>query len=108
VVDYRSKLERQSSFAWSRALPCHRMERDGPEKAVATDAYASFLIRLWCEGGEDEAAMPGSWRAEVEHIQSGRLRAFDDVDGALSYVRRQTRGQRAGTEAKSVADLDLP
>ena len=89
-------------------MPWNTIEKDEPHKAVATDAYASFLIRLWCEDGEDDAALPGAWRAEVEHIQSGRLRAFDDVDGALSYVRRQARGQRAGTEAKRAAELDLP
>lgn len=69
------------------------------------EAYASFLIRLWCEGGEDETARPGAWHAEVEHIQSGRLRTFDDVDRALNYVRRQTRGRRApGWEGAAAPD----
>ena len=90
-------------------MPWNTIESDGPDNPVATDAYASFLIRLWCEDGEEDAALPGAWHAEVEHIQSGRLRTFDDIDGALSYVRRQARGQRAGTEAaKSTAKLDLP
>jgi hypothetical protein len=84
------------------------VEGKGPERAASTEAYAAFLIRLWCEGGEDEVALPGVWRAEVEHIQSGRLHTFDDVDGALSYVRWQTRGQGAGGDARRAADLDLP
>ena len=76
-------------------MPCQTMEGNGPEKAASTEAYASFLIRLWCEGEEDVAACPPAWHAEVEHIQSGRLSAFDDVDKALSYVLRQTRGHGA-------------
>jgi len=52
--------------------------------------YASFLVRLWCEPDQEQPEVVANWQGEVEHIQSGRHRAFDTLDEALGFLRRQT------------------
>lgn len=52
-------------------------------------AYVSFLIRMWREGGEHAAGIPGGWRSQLEHIQSGKRWNFESLDDLLHFLRRQ-------------------
>jgi hypothetical protein len=47
-------------------------------------SYHSFLVRLWHEPGDADAA----WRGEVEHIQSGAIVTVSSLEEALSLLRR--------------------
>lgn len=51
--------------------------------------YASFLIRLWREAGDNATAPLTDWRSEVEHIQSGRRWTFGTLDELLDFLRQQ-------------------
>ena len=42
--------------------------------ALLEDRTAVFIVRVWCERGDGDAAVT-EWRGSVEHIQSGQ-RAF--------------------------------
>jgi hypothetical protein len=53
--------------------------------------YASFLIRLWCEGVAEAQDWTTGWHSEVEHIQTGERWEFQTVDQLLSFLRRQAR-----------------
>jgi hypothetical protein len=58
-------------------------------------AYVSFLIRLWREDDPDPGAPAARWRAQVEHIQSGRQWTFQTVEGTLAFLRRQVKDSDA-------------
>ena len=47
-----------------------------------TPFYRSFLVRLW-----HEPAAPGSWRGEVESIQSGSTVTGESLDATLEIIR---------------------
>ena len=47
--------------------------------------YMSFLVRLWRDySGNDH---PGSWQAEVEHIQTGARCRLCTLDELLEFLR---------------------
>jgi len=67
-------------------------------------AYVSFLIRLWREDDLDPTAPAAEWKAQVEHIQSGRQWTFRTVEEMLAFLRRQVNATEpcegsAGTSA---------
>jgi hypothetical protein len=94
-------MDSSSLFLGSRYLPFGTPGREGLEQTTLSGAYASFLIRLWCEPVAEPSDPRGRWRAEVEHIQSGKLRAFDDIDQALRFVRQQTAGEQPAGQGLS-------
>jgi hypothetical protein len=59
----------------------------------ASEAYQSYLVRLWRHPGEDRAPEPGQasqdWHGEIEHIQSGQRWMFTTLDELLAFWRRQ-------------------
>ena len=48
-----------------------------------TPFYRSFLVQLW-----HEPAAPGSWRGEVESIQSGQTVSAESLDTMLEIIRQ--------------------
>jgi hypothetical protein len=57
--------------------------------------YASFLVRLWRQiGGELENASV-EWHGEIEHIQTGKRRAFDTLEDLLDFLRREATSPTA-------------
>ena len=56
---------------------------------TSTD-YASFMVRLWCESDLERGAAPAGWQGEVQHIQTGRRRAFSSLDELLGLLRQAT------------------
>ncbi len=53
--------------------------------------YASFLVRLWQEPGEEEHG--AGWRGSVEHVQTGEKRFFSDLESLMAYLRSVTESQ---------------
>jgi hypothetical protein len=46
-------------------------------------AALTFVIRIW-----PEYSLSGSrWRGRIEHLQSGRHLAFEDLDRMLAFIR---------------------
>lgn len=70
------------------------MDREGLRQPILSGAYASFLIRLWCEPSGEQSEPGAGWRAEVEHIQSSKRWAFGDIGQALDFLRQQAEGRR--------------
>lgn len=52
-------------------------------------AYASYLLRLWCESKTGPPEMTTGWRGELQHIQSGQRWSFGSLDELLGLLRRQ-------------------
>lgn len=50
------------------------------------DRTAVFIVRVWCERGDGDAAVT-EWRGSVEHIQSGKRAFFRHLDAVLEFVR---------------------
>ncbi|HEY64161.1 MAG TPA: hypothetical protein G4O02_06275 [Caldilineae bacterium] len=53
---------------------------------MTSPTYISFLIRVWREGDPDHPEITGDWRAEVEHIQSGRRWQFDTLEDLARWL----------------------
>jgi hypothetical protein len=53
--------------------------------------YISFLIRLWREDDPGPEASAAGWKAQVEHIQSGRHWTFQTLEEALVFLRPQVK-----------------
>lgn len=47
--------------------------------------YASFLVRMWQEPGDEDHA--AGWRGSVEHVQTGEKRFFNNLESLLAYLR---------------------
>lgn len=45
---------------------------------------SSFVVRIWREGQSAEAP---TWRAQVDHVQSGTRRTFGDLAEILDFMR---------------------
>jgi hypothetical protein len=50
--------------------------------------YASYLVRLWREVGDEQPKTAVDWHGEVEHIQSGLRWTFDTFDDMLDFLRQ--------------------
>ena len=48
--------------------------------------YLSYLLRLWPEGGEEEAV----WRASLESPHTGERVGFASLEELFDYLRQQT------------------
>jgi hypothetical protein len=46
-------------------------------------SVSSFVVRVWREGAGSEDTR---WRAQVDHVQSGRRRAFGDLNQILEFI----------------------
>lgn len=59
--------------------------------ALLEDRTAVFIVRVWCERGDGDAAVT-EWRGSVEHIQSGQRAFFRNLDAVLEFVRPHLEG----------------
>ncbi len=50
------------------------------------DNASAFIVRVWLEHREVEGA-PATWRGSVEHVESGRIRYFTELDELVQFVR---------------------
>lgn len=53
--------------------------------SLLEDHTASFIVRIWREGGET----PGSddWRGSIEHVASGRRSFFRDLEAIAQFMK---------------------
>ena len=68
----------------------------------------TFIVRLWAEYLEQT---PPTWRGEIEHVGSGEVKRFGNVDEMLEFIeglavkpRREKRGGRMHKD--NVSELD--
>jgi len=50
------------------------------------DNASAFIVRVWLEPREVEGA-PATWRGSVEHVASGKIRYFTELDELVQFVR---------------------
>lgn len=50
------------------------------------DRTASFIVRIWREGGEAPGAL-GDWRGSIEHVHSGQRAFFRDLAAIVQFMR---------------------
>ena len=55
--------------------------------------YISFLVRLWREKDPISEASALQWKAQVEHIQTGRRWTFDTLEETLAFLRRRVAAE---------------
>lgn len=56
--------------------------------------YRSYLLRLWCAGGDGEPI----WRAALEDALSGERRGFADLEALCAFLRLQIAGSPSPEE----------
>ena len=59
--------------------------------AVLEDRTAVFIVRIWCERGDDSAPAP-EWRGSVEHVQSGKRMFFRHLDAVIDFMKPHLEG----------------
>ena len=52
-----------------------------------SNRYASFLLRLWQRDPAEESGLD-SWRGEIEHIQSGKVLPFIQLNHLPNLLRQ--------------------
>ena len=52
-------------------------------KPLATHPTATFVVRMWAEPINEDHS---EWRGQVEHLQSGEKRYFQQLDIVLEFV----------------------
>jgi hypothetical protein len=81
--------------------------------ALLEDRTAVFIVRVWCERGDGDAAVT-EWRGSVEHIQSGQRAFFRNLEAVLEFVRPHLEGigidaqQRFWERISSALEDDAP
>lgn len=59
--------------------------------ALLEDRTAVFIVRIWCEQGDADSAMP-EWRGSVEHVESGQRVFFRNLEAVLDFMRPHLHG----------------
>jgi hypothetical protein len=52
-------------------------------KSLATHPTATFIVRMWAEPVNEDQC---EWRGQVEHLQTGEKRYFQQLDIVLEFV----------------------
>jgi hypothetical protein len=58
------------------------------EEHVSQRRDGSFIVRIWWEQGEHEAA--GHWRGWVQHVRDGRHLYFTNLRDMAEFIERET------------------
>lgn len=59
--------------------------------ALLEDRTAVFIVRIWCERGDDSTPAP-EWRGSVEHVQSGKRVFFRHLDAVQEFMKPHLEG----------------
>jgi hypothetical protein len=59
--------------------------------ALLEDRTAAFIVRIWCERGEEDAAN-AEWRGSVEHVQSGERTFFRHLETVVEFMKPRLVG----------------
>ncbi|UJW81642.1 hypothetical protein [Hydrogenophaga sp. SL48] len=54
--------------------------------ALLEDRTAVFIVRIWCERGDQPSRDP-EWRGSVEHVKSGQRAYFRQLDAVLDFMK---------------------
>lgn len=52
--------------------------------SLLEDRTASFIVRIWQEGGEGSHG--GTWRGSIEHAPSGRRVFFCELEAIVTFM----------------------
>jgi len=59
--------------------------------ALLEDRTAAFIVRIWCERGDQDAAS-SEWRGSVEHVQSGERAFFRHLETVVEFMKPRLVG----------------
>lgn len=59
--------------------------------ALLEDRTAAFIVRVWSERRDDEAAA-AEWRGSVEHVQSGERTFFRHLESVVDFMKPHLEG----------------
>lgn len=59
--------------------------------ALLEDRTAAFIVRIWCEQG-DESSASVEWRGSVEHVQSGERAFFRHLETVVEFMKPRLVG----------------
>ena len=51
------------------------------------DRSAAFIVRVWCECGEQPGAVR-AWRGSIEHVASGERTFFTELDAVTAFMSK--------------------
>jgi hypothetical protein len=54
--------------------------------ALLGDRTAVFIVRIWCERGDDQDRTP-EWRGSVEHVESGQRTYFRHLEAVQAFMK---------------------
>jgi len=66
-----------------------------------TSTIRSYILRIWCEGGDDACA----WRASLMAIPGGERVGFTDLERLLAYLQRDSPSAAQQTSGGSSSNL---
>ncbi|GAB3389082.1 hypothetical protein [Lysobacter fragariae] len=58
--------------------------------ALLEDRTAVFIVRVWCERGDDDCAT-NEWRGSVEHVASGQRVFFRHLEAVQEFMKPHLR-----------------
>ena len=64
--------------------------------ALRVEATSNFIVRLSTETRSTKRKATVIWRGVVEHAQSGKLQAFEDLDETFEFIRKQMHPETEG------------
>jgi hypothetical protein len=50
------------------------------------DRSAAFIVRVWCECGDELAAGVRDWRGSIEHVESGERVFFRELASVNDFM----------------------
>jgi len=59
--------------------------------ALLEDRTAAFIVRIWCERGDD-ASPNAEWRGSIEHVQSGERTFFRHLESVAEFMKPRLVG----------------
>ncbi len=60
--------------------------------ALLEDRTAVFIVRIWCERGDADAAAMPEWRGSVEHMESGQRVFFRHLEAVADFMKVHLQG----------------
>lgn len=51
------------------------------------DRSAAFIVRVWCERGDDPTGDVKAWRGSIEHVPSGQRVYFQELEVVLAFMK---------------------
>ena len=59
--------------------------------ALINDRSAAFIVRVWCEHGDQPSRGVRDWRGSIEHVESGERIFFRELSAVPSFMDRHLR-----------------